>query len=133
MRRHVGGRTRHVLHVCTKCRGAAVDPAGPGDGARLYAAIRARLNAEVDPPAITLNGIECLSGCNRPCTVGLASPGKPTYLFGDLGPDPAQVTQILDFARRYRAGDTGILPPAERPPALQTCLLAHIPPHDRHG
>jgi len=127
MRRRPGGRTRHRLHVCTKCRGDSIDPFGPGDGARLYEAIRVLFAGLGDSEGITLNGIECLSGCNRPCTVALASPGKPTYLFGDLTPNPDHVAEVLDFARRYRASETGIVPESERPAALRTCLLAHTP------
>ena len=68
-----------------------------------------------------------MSGCNRSCTIAIAAPGKPTYLFGDLVPEPDCAAQILELAGLYRRSEDGALPRAVRPPALRSGILARIP------
>jgi predicted metal-binding protein len=121
-------RTIHLLHICTRCRRPGTAPgAASTDGRRLFDEVEAQLAALPDPPAIRLNGIDCMSGCNRSCTIAVAAPGKPTYLFGDLLPEPGCAAQIIDLARLYRESEDGVLLRASRPPALRSGILARIP------
>ncbi len=128
MRERARRRTTHLLHICTRCRRPGTAPGGEtSDGRQLFEAVEALLAALPDPPAIRLNGIDCMSGCNRSCTIAVAAPGKPTYLFGDLVPEADCAAQIIDLARLYRESEDGVLHRAARPPALRSGILARIP------
>lgn len=114
-----------TLYVCTTCRAATDDPDGPRAGARLLDALTAAL-AERDMP-VAVEGVECLSVCKRPCTVAVASPGRWTYVYGDLDPASAADT-ILDGLSRYAATPDGLVPWRERPDAFRKGVVARIPP-----
>ncbi len=110
-----------ILYVCTTCRREGDDPGGPRAGARLHDELAARAEGlRVEP-------VECLSVCKRPCTVAVASPGRWTYVYGDL--DPAEAAGlILDGLRAYDATADGIVPWRERPKAFRSGVIARIPP-----
>jgi predicted metal-binding protein len=112
-----------TLYVCTTCR-AEGDPAdGPRAGARLHAALAESLGGE----GVTVRPVECLSVCKRPCTVAVASPGRWTYVYGDL--DPATAAEIIrDGINRYAATPDGLVPWRERPEAFRKGVVARIPP-----
>lgn len=110
------------LYVCTTCRDAAHDPAMPSAGTRLHAA----LLAGAPGPAIELVGVECLSGCKRPCTVSFTAPGKWTYVFGDLSADTSAAT-VLHGARLYAEAPDGIIAWKLRPDVLKKGVLARVP------
>ena len=76
---------------------------------------------------ITVNGVECMSGCDRACTIALSAAGKPSYLFGDKQPNAETATAALALAAQYLASETGDLPRAERPAAFRSGILARIP------
>ncbi|MGY2047296.1 DUF1636 domain-containing protein [Methylobacterium sp. JK268] len=112
-----------TLYVCTTCRADSDSPDGPRAGARLHAALAEAFADE----AVTVAPVECLSVCKRPCTVAVASPGRWTYVYGDL--DPAGAVAILrDGLSRYAAAPEGIVPWRERPEAFRKGVVARIPP-----
>jgi predicted metal-binding protein len=109
--------------VCTTCRhGMPRDGAGERDGARLLA----RLSAGSLPEGVTLRGVECLSNCERGCTVALRGRGRWTYVYGALAPSDAAV--ILEGAARYRDAADGLVPWRERPPHFRKNCIARVPP-----
>ncbi|WP_407526091.1 DUF1636 family protein [Methylobacterium oryzisoli] len=114
-----------TLYVCTTCRAAGDDPDGPRAGARLLDALTAALAERGAPVAV--EAVECLSVCKRPCTVAVASPGRWTYVYGDLDPLSAADT-ILDGLARYAATPDGLVPWRERPEAFRKGVVARIPP-----
>lgn len=118
---------RHVLHVCTTCCPPGAAPDAPRHGAKLLAAIRVALAARPEVHDVALNGVECMSGCNRPCTIALSAPHKPSYLFGDLIADGLTASQALELAALYCASETGVLVRAERPTLFRSGILARIP------
>ncbi|KMO31466.1 metal-binding protein [Methylobacterium tarhaniae] len=115
-----------TLYVCTTCR-AAADPAdGPRAGARLHDALSLALAARPELP-VRIEPVECLSVCKRPCTVAVASPGRWTYIYGDL--DPAiSADIILDGIGLYAGTPDGIVPWRERPQEFRKGVVARIPP-----
>jgi predicted metal-binding protein len=120
-----------ALYVCLTCRDRPASDARPPDdaapraGARLHAALAAALG---ETP-VRLVGVECLSNCNRSCTVALAGPGRWTYVYGDLDPESA-VPAILDGAARYAATRDGLVPWRERPVIFRKGAIARVPPLD---
>ena len=115
-----------TLYVCTTCRSPDDAPDGPRGGARLLDALRMELDARPDG-AVRIEPVECLSVCKRPCTVAVASPGRWTYVYGDL--DPAiSADVILDGIGLYAGTPDGIVPWRERPQEFRKGVVARIPP-----
>ncbi|KPF69670.1 metal-binding protein [Bosea sp. AAP35] len=112
--------------VCASCRAAGGDPDAPRPGAVLAAGLRQALDAG-DRQAVTVETVECLSVCKRPCTVALTGEGRWTYIYGDL--DPAMgVETLLTFARQYGSTPDGIVPWRERAEAIRKGVVARLPP-----
>ncbi|GJD62306.1 DUF1636 family protein [Methylobacterium frigidaeris] len=115
-----------TLYVCTTCRDAADPGEGPRAGARLHDALAAAL-ADRPEARVRIEPVECLSVCKRPCTVAVSSPGRWTYVYGDL--DPAvSAAVILDGIGLYAGTPDGIVPWRERPQEFRKGVVARIPP-----
>ena len=114
-----------TLYVCATCR-AAGDTAEPRAGARLLAALQDAVGAG-GHAGITVEGVECLSVCKRPCTVAVASQGRWTYVYGDL--DAAESARtILEGVGLYAGTPDGIVPWKARPQEFRKGVVARIPP-----
>jgi predicted metal-binding protein len=116
-----------TLHVCVTCRQAG----GPEErelrpGAVLHRALEKALG-QSDAPPVRLEAVECLSVCKRPCTIAVSSPGRWTYIYGDLDPD-SSVETIIEGVRRYAATGNGLVPWRERPEAFRKGVVARVPP-----
>jgi predicted metal-binding protein len=111
--------------VCVACRretggGNGYDEPGRG----LAVALADRLAADA---GISVEPVECLAVCKRPCTIALAGPGRWTYLVGDL--DAARhLDEIVAAARAYHATGNGIIPWRERPAPFRAGVVARVPP-----
>ncbi|MGY6645771.1 MAG: DUF1636 family protein [Salinarimonas sp.] len=121
--------TRPILHVCLTCRqrdgeGNVIETDEPRAGTRLHDALAASLP---DDAPFILAGVECLSNCKRACTVGLTSPTRWSYVYGNLDPD-ASVAEIIAGATLYAGTDDGIVPWRERPQIFRKGVIARIPP-----
>lgn len=114
-----------TLYVCTTCR-AEGDASEPRAGARLLASLSEAL-AERPASELHIEPVECLSVCKRACTVAVASPGRWTYVYGDLDPATSAAT-ILDGIGLYAGTPDGIVPWKARPQAFKSGVVARIPP-----
>lgn len=113
-----------TLYVCLTCRQPGDEDAVPRAGARLHAALSEAATAQAT--GLTVVGVECLSNCKRGCTAALTSPGRWSYIYGDL--DPATSPQsILDGARRYQSTTDGLVPWRERPEIFKRGVIARLP------
>lgn len=117
----------HRLIVCTTCRREGSSGDGSSDGGALYETVRALFDAWPDREGCILTGVECMSGCNRSCTVGLAAAGKPSYLFGGLAPTAETAADALALVAQYRDKPDGVLERRARPPSFRRGILAKIP------
>ncbi len=115
------------LMVCTTCRAPGGDPDAPRPGARLHATLEAAIAADPALAHLTVEPVECLSVCKRPCTVAISGPDRWTYVYGDLDPDTAAET-LIGFAGQYRAAGDGIVTWRERPDIIRKGVVARIPP-----
>jgi predicted metal-binding protein len=123
-----GGKSpTHRLIVCTTCRREGSPADATPDGAQLFAATRALFDAWPNRDGCVLTPVECMSGCNRSCTIGLAAPGKPSYLFGGLAPTAETAADALALVAQYRDKADGVLERRERPPSFRRGILAKIP------
>ncbi len=112
--------------VCASCRAAGADPDAPRPGAVLAAGLVRALDQDGDA-TVTVETVECLSVCKRPCTVALTGDGRWTYIYGDLDPKDG-VETLLTFARQYRQTPDGIVPWRERAEAIRKGVVARLPP-----
>lgn len=109
--------------VCTSCRREGDAEDGPRAGARLRDALLEAARGRGD---VRVVGVECLSVCKRPITVGFADAGKWTYVYGDFPPEAAE--EILATAALYGAAPDGLIPWKSRPAAFRKGVVARIPP-----
>lgn len=120
-----GGTT---LFVCTTCRAQGAEPSSneqPRAGARLLQALQA-----IGDERISVQPVECLSNCNRSCTVAVTAPGKWTYVLGALDPE-THASDVLTFAALHQQHEAGLPPWRERPEYLRKNTIARVPPLPR--
>ena len=106
--------TRVVATVCRSCPAGA---SGLTDGLR--GAVR---DADLK---VDIRETDCMSGCARPSTVAVRSPGKTAYLFGDLTPE--DIPNLVVFLRLFAASADGNLADARPLGTLREKALARIP------
>lgn len=109
--------------VCTTCRRDGDDPEAPRAGARLHAALERAAAGRDD---VRIVGVECLSVCKRPVTIGFFAEAKWTYVYGDF--DEAAADEILATAGLYGEAEDGLVPWRQRPAAFRKGVVARIPP-----
>lgn len=118
------------LWICVTCRRSmapGVASALATDGRELFDLTRALLAGHAAAGRVVPRPVECMSGCERSCTVSLSAAGKPSYLFGDLEPTAEHAGAVLDCAFMYAMRPDGLLPRIERPSALRKGILSRIP------
>ena len=76
-------------------------------------------------PDLTVEGIDCMSGCIRAQTVAFRDSGKVAYLFGDITAE--DMADLRTFARLYAASDDGTFEDARVLGDLRTKAIARIP------
>ncbi len=112
-----------ILHVCMTCRAGQPVPEGsevPGRG------LCAALKAMGAPTGVTIREVECLSACDRGCSIALTKPGGWSYVYGGLATHDAP--EILRGAAAYSAAPAGLIPWRDRPLIFRKQSLARIPP-----
>jgi predicted metal-binding protein len=115
-----------TLHVCVTCLAGEDRETVPRAGRRLHDALADALSRQDDPPGFRIVEAECLSNCNRGCSVALTGPGRWSYVYGDL--NQASVDELLAGALRYAATTDGLVPWRERPTIFRKGVIARIPP-----
>jgi predicted metal-binding protein len=116
--------------VCTTCRPVDVPRDQPAPGAALLEAVQVAA-WDVDPALLAhvrIRGVECMTGCNRACTVTFQAAGKYLYYFGDLIADAETAAHILACAQLHANTPDGTLLRNDRPARLRNGILARIPP-----
>jgi predicted metal-binding protein len=116
-----------TLYVCVTCRaGEEGDDATPRAGRRLHDALSEAHRRFDGRPGFRIVEAECLSNCNRGCSVALTAPGRWSYIYGDLG--LASVDDLIAGAARYAVTEDGLIPWRERPAIFRKGVIARIPP-----
>ena len=115
-----------TVMVCTSCRRDGDAEDAPRAGALLHDALAAAAETRGD---IRVVGVECLSVCKRPVTIGFAAAEKWTYVYGDFAPEAAD--EILATAALYGEAGDGLIPWKSRPAAFKKGVVARIPPLTR--
>jgi predicted metal-binding protein len=115
-----------TLHVCVTCLAGEDRETVPRAGRRLHDALADALSRQDNPPHFRIVEAECLSNCNRGCSVALSGPGRWSYVYGDL--NETSVGDLLAGALRYAATTDGLVPWRERPTIFRKGVIARIPP-----
>ncbi len=120
--------TQHALFVCRSCAFSPTqrDYRGQRGGHHLLSSLLRLQEQWPLPPEFKIEAVNCLSACDRPCTIALAAVGKNTLMFGDLLPLHSAAA-VLQLAHQYHASSDGIVPRQSRPESLQKGILARIP------
>ncbi|MBM0742442.1 DUF1636 domain-containing protein [Phormidium sp. CLA17] len=120
----------HAIFVCTTCGKNQQNDQSDGD--RLFAQLQIRHKTWLLQQSVSIQPVKCMGVCEQDCAIALVSPGKRTYLFGNLPTDKARIdstaTAVLDCASQYQAKSDGALAYCDRPELLKTRVLARIPP-----
>jgi predicted metal-binding protein len=112
-----------VLFVCTACqRSETVGQQAPG--VALVGQLRAALAGN---PGVTVEPVDCLAVCDRPCTIAFAGTGKWTYVIGDVDPD-RDLDDLVLATTRLAASGHGVLTLAERPEFFRKGVVSRVPP-----
>ena len=116
--------------ICTTCRPPGASRAEPAAGELLLDAVHvAQLQDDEGRYArVAVRGTECMSSCDRACSVAFQAPGKFTYLFGGLAPEAATAEAVLAVAALHAKSTDGMLVRNERPERLRSGILARLPP-----
>ena len=111
--------------ICVLCRPADLPREHPRPGRALLEAVENM--ALRDGLSFPIRAVECMSGCNRHCTVSLQAHEKCTYMFGDLAADEISAEQILVCAQLHQNSADGLINRNLRPERLRQGILARIP------
>ncbi len=124
----------HTLFVCTTCGSTWQDGqrVGQSRGEILLEQLQPLHDQWPLGSQFALQPVQCMSSCDRPCSVAFVAPGKHTYLFGNLATpeeDLDQVCQgILECAQLFYQKPQGLMAWSERPERLKRGIVARIPP-----
>ena len=124
-------KAQHTMFVCTTCASVWKDGkcVGESGGEKLFKQLQQKHQNWELQENFPIVPVKCMSACNRSCTISFASPGKSTYLFGDLSSDllEQEIAGVFECASKYYTHAEGLLPWAERPQPLKKGILARIP------
>ncbi|MEM6486856.1 MAG: DUF1636 domain-containing protein [Pseudomonadota bacterium] len=122
-----GAAPGHCITVCTRCRRTG-ERCLPGYEliSKLRVAVAVAQRSGLLDAAFCIDGVACMAGCDRPCTVAYRADGKGCYLFGDIE-GTADIDALVAFAARYAGSDEGWTRETERPDGLAGKTLARIP------
>jgi predicted metal-binding protein len=117
--------TEHQIFICTSCR-AKGDIYRPG--ADLITGLRAALKADTNlcSDDFGISGVDCMAGCDSPCTVGFQATGKASYLFGNIELN-ADIAAVVSFAALYHSLPDGWCSGKLYPRKLRLNTLARVP------
>jgi predicted metal-binding protein len=118
--------TAVTLYVCVTCLAGEDRDTEPRAGRRLHDALALAQRGQKNSQRVHIVEAECLSNCNRGCSVALTGPGRWSYIYGDL--DQACVGDLLAGASGYAATTDGLVPWRERPTIFRKGVIARIPP-----
>lgn len=115
------------LLVCISCRSASAPPDLVPDARRPGDLLLAALHNSTLPEGVTLHPVECLSNCDRGCTVALRGGARWTYIYGNLDPG-VHLDALLDGVALYHATPDGLVTWRDRPVHFRKNCIARIPP-----
>lgn len=112
------------LMICLTCRTGS---AGAEDDTRPGTLLYEQLKTAELGENITITGVECLSNCNRGCTIAVrGGETRWTYVYGNFEPQDSELVE--EGILKYSATADGLVPWRERPEHFRKNCIARIPP-----
>ncbi len=115
--------TAVTIFVCGSCK--AGEGGADRPGLRLIEKLSSRLDDE--ERGVAIRPVDCLAVCKRPATISFVSPGKWTYVIGDVDVN-SHVDDVIDAARAYADSETGVVAWKLRPMFFRKGVIARVPP-----
>ncbi len=121
--------TQTTLFVCSSCRFSPNEASrnGISGGQHLIEQLQQALAAQNLQDAVYLEPVRCMAGCQQPCNVSLAAPGKLTFILSQVSPIDGAAS-VSAFCQQYTACADGRVPYRERPVAVQKATAFVLPP-----
>lgn len=104
------------VFVCITC--GQKTPESDVNGPKLLAALK----AAPMPDQVRFQAVKCMGGCNHSCVVGVAAPGKVSYLFGDFTANNG-VAALQSYLPEYLASANGVVARDQRPDIMKDILI----------
>jgi len=122
---------KHTIQVCTRCNFTKTEEEKNGvrGGAQLMERLLKKFEKSPVFEDYTVASTGCMGACRQACIIAFQSPGKISWVFGDLNPR-FSVPSIIEFAEKYHASENGMIRYAERPPEMQSGLVTRMHPLD---
>lgn len=121
-----------LIFVCVSCgETEALSPEGAAatgricPGRALFLALEVELSAQDE--ALRILPAACLAVCDRPVTIAFQSPGRWSYVVGDIDPE-ADVADVILAARAVARSPSGVPAMSERPPFFRKGVICRLPP-----
>jgi len=121
---------RAELYVCMSCWRHGIRREAESlstDGKQLFDELTSRVAELGQDAPVRPVPVLCFANCERGCSVAIASPGKWSYLLGELGPEHA--ADLLTYAGTYNQSGAGVVLPSKRPDSLEQAVIARFPAH----
>ena len=109
--------TKPTLFVCTSCRYKSDQPEYEGKRGGYYLSQELLEDTSISN-LVNIRTVNCLSACNRSCSLAISAPGKTTLMFGDI-PAFGCKEAIYDLLKKYIKSDDGMVPRQDRDPILK--------------
>jgi predicted metal-binding protein len=122
-------KTKHQILVCSTCASVWKDGhrIGISGGQKLFEELKQNFENWAHSSEYELNSVECMSACSNSCVIAFNSPGKYTYVFGDL-PTENAADSVFECASKYYQQAQGMLAWKDRPELLKKGIIARVPP-----
>lgn len=113
--------------VCTRCRHTQQDGVDQDTQDERPGAVLFRVLSAEPVEGVKVTPVECLSNCNRGCTIALRGDDRWTYVYGAF--DAARDLDIIhEGIVKYHASTDGLVLWRERPEHFKRNCIARIPP-----
>lgn len=115
------------IYICSTCRPKGAESEATGrPGQDLVNDLAAKLKQQGLEQRFLLKTVECLAVCKRPATISIMSPGKFSYIIGDLDPETA-ADDLITFAKLYDESSDGVTVWRDRPQQIRLGVISRSP------
>ena len=118
-----------VVHVCTNCQHPDYKSRrqGKAGGEALPEALLKALEERKLDHLFKIDLITCLGNCKKRCRISVATPGRWSWLIGEISPED-DFKELMDFLEDWLDAENALIPKQERSKWLMQHGLGRVPP-----